>query len=500
MRKYCVVVLLLFLGTVLAGPLAMAKLSKEAKEWMNGPVRYLMSKDERKVFKKLEGEEAVEQFKKDFWDKRDPFPETEVNEFKIRFEGWVAFADKNFRSWRSDRGRVFVLLGPPQERSDNPLGADISQGASELWIYASIKGQRTRSNYSIFFYDQDNSGDHDLWVGQDLGSPPPDGVDACDIVFTDPKIIGLEPLPEDFEAVPDAPAAPAAGTAPTAPQVPAAPPTVSSASAAYVDRLVAGEDPLADLNVAHSAYCFKDDKGTTLVIINVGVFTAEKIEAPGFVPFARLVSAGGETFSFESEASFSPWKKNDTIEDGFLVYQAQGSVPPGEYQLYGGVYNKGDNKAGTFNEKFKVSDFHAGAFALSSIVVADELKGDPTRMAGGNISAKPFTLGGTTILPNVDHVYTKKQELSVFFQAYDGTKNVETDQYIFQIQYKFYFEKDGRYRPYGKPIMVESDSPGQGYSIPLATLRNGKYKLVVAATDMMSETTAKSTTFFELVD
>jgi hypothetical protein len=175
-------------------------------------------------------------------------------------------------------------------------------------------------------------------------------------------------------------------------------------------------------------------------------------------------------------------------------------VPSGEYQLYGGVYNKGDNKAGTFNEKFKVPDFHAGAFALSSIVVADELKGDPTRMAGGNISAKPFTLGGTTILPNVDHVYTKKQELSVFFQAYDGTKNVETDQYIFQIQYKFYFEKDGRFLPYGKPIMVESDSPGQGYSIPLATLRSGKYKIVIAATDMIAEAKAKSTTFFELVD
>ncbi len=224
MRKYCVVVLLLFLGTVLAGAPALAKLSKEAKEWMNGPVRYLMDKDERKVFKKLESEQAVEQFKIDFWEKRDPFPETEVNEFKIRFEERAAFADKNFRSWRSDRGRVFVLLGPPQERSDNPLGADISQGASELWIYASIKGQRTRSNYSIFFYDQNNNGDYDLWSGQDLGGSPPDGVEPCDIVFDDPRIIGLVPLPEDFNAVPDAPQAPAAGTAPTTPQAPARPP------------------------------------------------------------------------------------------------------------------------------------------------------------------------------------------------------------------------------------------------------------------------------------
>ncbi len=492
MRKYCVVVLLLFLAGVLAGSPAQAKLSKEAKEWMNGPVRYLMSQDERKVFKDLDGEEAVEQFKKDFWAKRDPIPETGTNEFKIRFEERVAFADQNFKSWRSDRGMVFILLGPPQDRSDSPLGADISVAGSEIWTYAAIKEQRTRTNYSIFFYDQDGNGDYDMWVGQDLGGNPPDGIERCDIVFTDPKIIGLEPLPEEFRAVVDAPTATVAA--------PPAQPTVSSASAAFVDRVIAGEEPLSDLNVAHSAYCFKDDKGTTLVVINVGVFTADQIEDPGFVPFARLVSATGESYSFESEASFSPWKDNDKIADDFLVYQAQGSVPAGQYQLYGGVYHKGDNKAGTFSEELKAPEFHAGAFSLSSIVVANEMKGDPTRSGEGKISAKPFTLGGTTILPNVDHVYTKKQELAVFFQAYDGQKNLETDQYIFRLQYRFFYEKDGRFVPYGKPKMVESDSPGQGYFVPLATLRSGKYKLIVSATDMMTEQTAKSTTYFELVD
>jgi len=502
MKKYGGVVLLLFLVTVLTGPLATAKLSKEAKKWMNGPVRYLMDKAERKVYKKLADEEAVEQFKIDFWARRDPLPETETNEFKVRFEERMAFADKNFRSWSSDRGMVFILLGPPQERSDNPLGANISQGGSELWTYAAIKGQRTRTNYSIFFYDHNNNNDHELWIGQDLDPQNPgfrpDGVDPCDIVFTDPKIIGLEPLPDDFQAVPDAPAAAAAGA--PAEQAPAAPPTASSTSAAYVDRLINGEEPLAELQVAHSAYCFKDDKGTTLLMINIGVFVAEKTEDPGFVPFARLVSAGGESWSFESKDSFVPWKENHKIKDGYLVYQAKGSVPPGEYQLYGGVYHKGDGKAASFSEEFEVADFQTGAFSLSSIVIADQIKGDPSRTGGGDHSAKPFTVGNTTILPNVDHVYTKKEELAVFFQTYDGQKNDATDQYIFRFQYKFAFEKDGRFRPYGKPKMVESDSPGQGYFIPLTTLRSGKFRLTVTGSDMIAETNSKSTVFFELVD
>ena len=76
MRKYCGAVLLLFLVAVLTGTPAAAKLSKDAKKWMNGPVRYLMAKDERKVFKKLPDDAAVEEFKQEFWAKRDPYPET----------------------------------------------------------------------------------------------------------------------------------------------------------------------------------------------------------------------------------------------------------------------------------------------------------------------------------------------------------------------------------------------------------------------------------------
>lgn len=504
MKKYGGMVLLLFLVTVLSGPLATAKLSKEAKDWMNGPVRYLMSKEERKVFKKLEGEEAVEQFKQDFWVKRDPIPETEANEFKIRFEERVAFAAKNFRNFSSDRGMVYILLGPPQERSDNPLGANISQGASELWTYASIKGQRTRTNYSLYFYDHNNNNDHELWVGQDLDPQntdfKPDGVEPCNIVFTDPKIVGLEPLPEDFQAAPAAPAVTAGAGAVAPSAVPAAPPSASSTSVAYVDRLVNGEEPLTDLQAAHSAYCFKDDKGTTLVVINIGVFAAEKTEDPGFIPFARLVSDTGENWSFESEDSFIPWKENNTISGDYLVYQAKGSVPPGDYKLFGGVYHSGDGTAASFSERLKVPDYQSGAFSLSSVIVADEVKDDASRTLGGDHSAKPFTVGSKSILPNVDHVFTKSQDLSVFFQAYDGQKNPETDQFIYRIQYRFFFEDKGRFRPYGKPVMEESDQPGLGKEWPLQTFRSGKYRLTVKVTDMISETDAKSTVFYELTD
>jgi len=503
MRKHCGAVLLLFLVAVLGATPAIAKLSKDAKKWMNGPVRYLMDKEERKVFKKLPDDVAVEEFKKEFWAKRDPIPETETNEFKVRFEERVAFADKNFRSYSSDRGMVYILLGPPQERSDNPLGASIAQGGSETWTYASIRGQRTRTNYTLFFYDHNNNADHELWIGQDLDPQnpafTPEGIDPCDIVFTDPKIVGLEPVPGDFQPAAEA-ASPAADAGPTTAPVPAGPPTAAAGAAAYVDRLIAGEAPLTDLDVAHSAYCFKDDKGTTLVMVNIGVFAAEKTEDPGFVAFARLVDAAGESYSFENEASFSAWKQNDKIKDNYLVYQAKGSMPGGTYTIYGGAYHKGDGTAGTFSESYEVPDYQSNALALSSIVVADELKGDPTGSGTNSPSAKPFRVGSTTILPNVDHVYTKNQELAVFFQTYEGQKNPETDQYIFQFQYKFYYEKDGRFRPYGKPKLVESDSPGQGYFVPLQTLRAGKYKLVVGVTDHIASATAKTTTFFTLVE
>ncbi len=87
-------------------------------EWGAGPVRFLFVSDEAKQWKRAADEDARRHFQDEFWARRDPTPATRGNELRREFARRVQFAQANFstetqKGWESDRGRVFILLGPP---------------------------------------------------------------------------------------------------------------------------------------------------------------------------------------------------------------------------------------------------------------------------------------------------------------------------------------------------------------------------------------------------
>jgi len=94
--------------------------------WGEGPARYLMTSDERDAYGRLSEAVARSEFISEFWKRRDPNPETPANEFRDEFERRVAFADARMaqdevRGSLTDRGMVFVLLGPPTYIGRRPL-------------------------------------------------------------------------------------------------------------------------------------------------------------------------------------------------------------------------------------------------------------------------------------------------------------------------------------------------------------------------------------------
>lgn len=96
------------------------------ESWADGPVRYLMTSDERDTYERLSDAVARSEFVSEFWKRRDPNPETPENEFRDEFERRVAFADQRMaqdetRGSLTDRGQVFVLLGPPTYVGRRPL-------------------------------------------------------------------------------------------------------------------------------------------------------------------------------------------------------------------------------------------------------------------------------------------------------------------------------------------------------------------------------------------
>ncbi len=96
------------------------------ESWADGPVRYLLTADQRAEYRRLSTLAERSEYVAEFWKAHDPHPETPENEFRDEFEKRVAFADARLgqeetRGSLTERGMLFVLLGPPTWVGRKPL-------------------------------------------------------------------------------------------------------------------------------------------------------------------------------------------------------------------------------------------------------------------------------------------------------------------------------------------------------------------------------------------
>lgn len=72
-----------------------------------------------------------------FWERRDPTPDTPVNENLIEFYRRLRYAASHFTGigpgWRSDMGRIYIRYGPPDQVESQPGAA--TRAALEIWYY-----------------------------------------------------------------------------------------------------------------------------------------------------------------------------------------------------------------------------------------------------------------------------------------------------------------------------------------------------------------------------
>ncbi len=126
------------------------RLSPSHAEFLS-KVSYIMTREERKAFLELP-DARKDGFIEEFWRRRDPDPDTEHNAFKAEYEERLHRASTLFHGegrpgWQTDRGRIFVLFGPPGERMTYPMDA---QGfCREIWYYGA---------FPVVFIDEHCSG------------------------------------------------------------------------------------------------------------------------------------------------------------------------------------------------------------------------------------------------------------------------------------------------------------------------------------------------------
>jgi GWxTD domain-containing protein len=95
--------------------------------WVDGPVRWILTGDEKKAWAGLADANARVDFVEQFWVARAALPGTDVRTYRQEFERRVAFADaylaqdEEQRGSVTDRGMVFILMGPPTYAGRRPM-------------------------------------------------------------------------------------------------------------------------------------------------------------------------------------------------------------------------------------------------------------------------------------------------------------------------------------------------------------------------------------------
>jgi GWxTD domain-containing protein len=153
------------------------ELSSTYKKWLNEDVRYIISPEELSAFKQLSNDEERDQFIEQFWLRRDPTPDTPENEYKEEHYRRIAYANEHFaagvQGWRTDRGRTYIMWGPPDQIESHPSGGSyertIEEGGGETstypfenWRYRYLEGIGTEVN--LEFVDKCMCGEYHLTI------------------------------------------------------------------------------------------------------------------------------------------------------------------------------------------------------------------------------------------------------------------------------------------------------------------------------------------------
>ncbi|HEY1254199.1 MAG TPA: GWxTD domain-containing protein, partial [Terracidiphilus sp.] len=105
------------------------------KTWLEQDVSYIISDEERKAFKSLSNDEEREAFIEQFWLRRNPNPDSPENEFREEHYRRIAYANEHYAAgkpgWKTDRGHIYISLGPPDSIDSHPSGGSYQRPYEE---------------------------------------------------------------------------------------------------------------------------------------------------------------------------------------------------------------------------------------------------------------------------------------------------------------------------------------------------------------------------------
>ncbi|HKT47720.1 MAG TPA: GWxTD domain-containing protein [Candidatus Acidoferrales bacterium] len=488
------------------------ELDNSYKTWLNEDVVYIITPEERNAFLRLSTNEEREQFIEQFWLRRSPNPDLPDNEFKEEHYRRIAYANEHYASgvpgWKTDRGRMYITFGPPDEIESHPMGGTYDRpmeegGGStttypwETWRWRYIEGWG--ENIIMEFVDPSGSGEYHLTMD-------PSEKDALLMVpgagLTLLESMGMASKTDRFTRSDGTHlGTPLGGTPASMDEFTRLenyakafkPPEVKFKD---LESIVTHRIVRDQLHFDYRTDFLKVTSDTVLVPVTVQVpnnqlnfQSKDGVHSATMNIFGRVSTLSGrvvQTFEDAVSRDFpdSLFQRSLKLQS---IYQKAVPLRPGLYRLDLVIKDVQSGNVGVVNARLAVPRYEDEKLEASTLILADEIQHVPARQIG----AGQFVIGSSKVRPRLEGDFTTADKLGIYMQIYNLKPDDKTHKSNATLQYTV--KKGDQQVMQFKETSAEMKQTGDQLTIerllPLATLAPGKYTLEVDATDTLANQT-----------
>jgi GWxTD domain-containing protein len=496
------------------------------KKWLDEDVLYIISPEEKSVFKELKTDEEKEKFIEEFWNRRNSDPRGGDNAFKEEHYRRIVYANERFASgipgWKTDRGRIYIMYGKPDQIESHPSGGsyqrEIYEGGGststfpfERWRYRHIDA--IGDDIEIEFVDPSMSGEYRIAMS-------PDEKDALMMVpgagLTLNEQMGLSDKKDRPYFNPGNANDPSYNSFMRAKDMPFArmeqyfalqrPPQIKfeDLKGMVTTRVTYNSLPYA---LRMDFIRLSSDKVLVPLTIELNnrdlefkrelEFNRANVNVYGLVQSltGRIIAEFEHTISVEyTDGDFQTGKQARS------EYQKIISLPPGmRYKLNLVLKDINSGSVGLVEKGINVPKYDAEALQASSIILANSISPIPENSS----QLDQYVIGDLKIQPNVKSEYYPGQILIPYLQVYNGTIDQATLKPSVEVTYTIK-NSDGKVLEQLRDLSGNSVQFFSGQrlvvvnQIPLKAFAPGKYSLEIRLQDMISNQTVSCQADFKV--
>lgn len=442
-----------------------AKKKDKYKQWIQEEVNLIITKAEKAEFQKIKKEKDKDFFIELFWAKRDPTPQTEVNEVKEEYYKRLSHVNKSYiygykNGTETDMGKVYIYFGEPKvfHPSTSPTSTEQVQ-PQEIWIYRTRPWMDIPKETFSFVFSHDG-------IGYVLDRSQTDNR-AMQAFYSYPDRLLLWP---NLKEIPEYKRIIAF--------------TTESFEGKLIQQIKSTQEDIVQIPFEEKIIFTKAVNQSSYVTFLLKIDPSEEKEAiqKNLIFFGR-VESDTDSYDFQQEKSLSK-------EKNYLISQVGLPLFPGEYNLFLGVSTPDHETYSMKMDQISVPDFWSQELALSTILASSLIQ--EVKAPNQEKEYDVFLLGRYSLLPQFSQDYSKDQSLNLFYYIYnmavDENQNCSLliKMELEKGETKFNLNPQNRKQKIGPEFVLL-----EGTQIPLSVLPEpGEYVLTVNVTDEITQKTA----------